>query len=336
MYFKQADIQAVKKYITERSAKLNVVIGARDEAGFNKVINSILKQKKYYEGEQIDPKHMTELKSNVNIAIGNLGDYLIKNADTLKPVMRLSNPVEYLTTAVDALFITAMEKLGCPNMPLFHFDPNIKQTITQSAMAIHRAFVKYDFSGEVVFNQQRDKDAAEVSKEFGRHIEGINNGKKAESVGKMIVEYQALKDRRKNQNVFWRFFHRTENMDRNSLIETMGKAIKDQLPKGMDAINLDEANPALVSRNIADALIRGEVEGAGPQRLDRKTILKLYGCAPSDEHIPDQEKSIDEYSHKISLGRDEKFLNDVMGADNVNVNQAPKGKVFIHPGLVKD
>ena len=72
MYFKQSDIQEVKKNITERSTKLNVMIGAKDEAAFEKVINSILKQKKYSEGEDIDKKHMTALKSNVNIAISNV------------------------------------------------------------------------------------------------------------------------------------------------------------------------------------------------------------------------------------------------------------------------
>ena len=36
-----------------------------------------------------------------------------------------SNPVEYLVTAVDSLYITAMEELGFPNMPIMHFIPCI-------------------------------------------------------------------------------------------------------------------------------------------------------------------------------------------------------------------
>jgi D-mannonate dehydratase len=82
--------------------------------------------------------------------------------------------------------------------------------------------------------------------------------------------------------------------------------------------------------------MKEEVEAAGPSRLDNKSILKLYGCVPSDEHIPDQGKIIDEYSHKISLSKNEQFLNDVMGKDNVNMNQVPKEKVFTDPSLVKD
>ena len=288
MYFKQSDIQAAKKYITERSVKLNVVIGATDEVRFNKTITNMLKQKKYYEGEQIDPKHMNALKNNVNISIGNLSEYLVKKADKLKDTTDLSNPVEYLITAVDAFYISAMEQLGCPNMALFHFDPNIKNTLAKSAMAIHRAFVKYDVSKDDAFKQQRGKDATEVSKKFESYKEGIKKGKKAESIGKMIAEYQALKDRQKNHNGFWRFFHRTENKDRNALIEKMGKFIREQLPEGMKKIDLNEVIPAVVSRNIADALIRGEVEVAGPRRLDPTTATQVFGCSPVNEEIANQ------------------------------------------------
>ena len=326
MYFKQSDIQEAKNYITERSAKLKVVIGATDDARFNKTITNMLNQKKYYEGEQIDPKHMTALKTNVNIIINNLSEYLVKNADTLKDTTDLSNPVEYLATAVDGLYIRAMEQLGCPNMALFHFDPNIKNTLTKSAMEIHRAFVKYDVSREEAFKQQRGKDAADVSKEFERHIEGINNGKRAESVGKIIAEYQALKDRQKNHNAFWRFFHRTENKDRNALIEKMGKFIRDQLPEGMKKINLDEVIPAVVSRNMADARIRGEVEVAGPRRLDPTTAARVFGCSPVNEEIANQQKLFDEFSQKVRLSKDEKFLKDVNGIDKAKTNNAPKSE----------
>lgn len=336
MYFNRGDIQAVKNYITERSAKLNVLIGAKDEAGFNKAINSILEEKKYYEGEEIAPKHMTELKSNVNIAIGNLCDYLIRNADTLKVTTDLSNSTEYLATAVDAFFITAMEKLGCPDMPIIHFDKDIKKTLEESALNVSRSFLTFDNSKERALDQQRGKDAKEVSNEFMLIAEGIKNGKKAETVGKMIAEYQALKERQKNNNVLWRLSHRTECNDRNALIEKMDKLIREHLPDGMKNISLDDASPNSVSRNIADELIRSEVEAAGPDRLDDKSILKIYGRTPSGEHILKQEKIIGIHSDKISLGKDERFLNDVMGSDNVKLNQAPKQKEFSKPSLLKD
>jgi hypothetical protein len=219
-----------------------------------------------------------------------------------------------------------MEQLGCPNMPLFHFDPNIKNTLTKSAMEIHRAFVKYDVSREDTFKQQRGKDASEVSKEFERHIDGIKKGKKAESMGKMIAEYQALKDRQKNHNGFWRFFHRTENKDRNALIEKMGKFIRGQLPEGMKKINLDEVIPAVVSRNIADALIRGEVEVAGPRRLDPTTATRVFGCAPVNEEIANQQKLFNEFSPKEQLSKNEKFLKDVNGTDKVKTDNVPKAE----------
>ena len=60
------------------------------------------------------------------------------------------------------------------------------------------AIIFISLKKENTFKQQRGKDAAVVSKEFGRHVDGIKNGKKAESIGKMIAEYQALKERQKN------------------------------------------------------------------------------------------------------------------------------------------
>ena len=167
-------------------------------------------------------------------------------------------------------------------------------------------------------------------------MDGIKKGKKAESMGKMIAEYQALKDRQKNHNAFWRFFHRTENKDRNALIEKMGKFIRDQLPEGMKKINLDEAIPALVSRNLADARIRGEVEVAGPRRLDPATASRVFGCSPVNEEIANQQKLFDELTQKVPLSRDVNFLNDVIGSDNVNMNQVPKEKAYTNPSLVKD
>ena len=324
MFFKKEDIQEVGRNVAHKTMMMNVVIVGEDRDRFNSLLDKILKEKQYSEGEKINDKHMTAIKSNINIIIGNLSDHLVKYAHRYKDSMELSNPVECFSTAVDSLFISAMEKLGCPNMPIVHFDPEIKKTLEESAMKVHRSVVTFDISKENTFKQQRGKDAAVVSKEFGRHVDGIKNGKKAESIGKMIAEYQALKERQKNHTAFWRFFHRTENKDRNALIEKMGKIIKGQLPAGMKGINLDEAVPNLVSRNIADALIRGEVEMAGPKRFDPKTAAQVFGCSPANEEIEYQRKLFDELSNKEQMSKDVNFLNDVIGADNANKNNVSK------------
>ena len=142
----------------------------------------------------------------------------------------------------------------------------------------------------------------------------------------MIAEYQALKERQKNHNVFWRLFHRTENKDRNALIEKMGKFIRKQLPEGMKKINLDEVLPVAVSRNIADALIRGEVEAAGPRRFDPTTASQVFGCSPANEEIANQQKLFNEFSQKEQLSKDEKFLKDVNGTDKEKTNNVPKSE----------
>ena len=78
MYFKRSDIQNVKNHITKHANELNVLVGAKDDESYNKTLNTILKTKQYYEGEQIDQKHMAVLKKNINNIIINTSNYLIK------------------------------------------------------------------------------------------------------------------------------------------------------------------------------------------------------------------------------------------------------------------
>lgn len=321
MYFKKTDIQAANNFVMTRTQDLNVILGTEDTERFKKVINNIRKSKQYYEGEKIDTMHFNALKSNINIAIDNLSKYLIKNVHKYKEYVDYTKPVEYLLTAVDSLYITAMEELGCPDMPFIYSEKDIKETLAKSAINIHRNYVTFDISKDDIFKQQRKKDADEVSKNFKNHIKEIENGKKAESMGKMIAEYQALKERQNNHNVFWRMFHRAENKARNELLKKMDKTIKELLPEGMKFINLDEANPSEISRQIADARIRGEIEVSSVKRFDPETVSQVFGCSPETEEIPDQYKLMEEFSKKMPMSEDVNFLNDIIGMDNEKINQ---------------
>ena len=317
MFFLISDIQNVKNHVNNRVDSLNIVFGQDDYDRFNQTIENILGQKKYAEGEEIDPNHIAEIKNNINIAISNLSDHLSQNARSVNGVASLSNPVNYFATAVDALYITAMEKLGCPNMPIIHFDPNVKKTISEAAIKVHNSLVSYDVSRDNTFKQQRGKDANVVSRDFGLLIDGIKNGKKAESMGKMVAEYQALKARQNGHGAIWRFFHGKENDARNILLEKMSDKIKALLPDGMGNINLDEVNPSWVSRNIANARIRGEVELVGPKRLDAKGVEQAYGCAPADEEIVKILKEFSNLEQKEPMNKNANFLNDIIAKDDV-------------------
>lgn len=320
MFFKRSDIQKANDNVMDRVRKLNVIIGKADQKRFNDTIGNILLSRKYREGEDIDKDHMEVLKSDINTAIDNLGKHLVKNVQRYQNTVDLSNPVEYLVTAVDAWFVSAMAQLGCPNMPLPHFDPVIKQTLTQSAIEIQRSYVSYNISKGETFSQQRGKDAAEVSKIFEQHAAKIKGSGKPEAVGKMIAEYQALKERQNNHNVFWRIFHRTENRDRNELLKKMSEEIKKALPKEMEKLDLDKANPFDISRKIADARIRGEVEVAGPKRYDAQTAAQVFGVTPSSEEISEQQKLFDELSQKEPMSKDTNFINDIIGTENAKPN----------------
>ena len=147
-------------------------------------------------------------------------------------------------------------------------------------------------------------------------MKGIKEGKKAESAGKMIAEYQALKERQRGHGFFWRMLHRTENQARNDLIEKMGNAIQELFPSQKGKLDLDALDPALTSRRFAEARLRGEVEVAGPNRLDPTKAEKIFGCAPATEHIANQYKFFEQHSQKVSMSKDANFVKDIIGNDN--------------------
>ena len=324
MYFKKSDIKDVKNYITKHANAIKVMIGTADEERFNQTINNILEAHQYKEGEKIVPEHMEALKADLNIAISNLSGYLVKNSGVLKEIMDLSEPTDYLATAIDGFYIKAMEKLGCPDMPLFHFDENIKKIVEESAMKIHRSFVSYDISKDVTIEQQRGKNADVLSKDLSRNMKGIKEGRKAESVGKMIAEYQALKARQSNHGFFWRMFHSDENKARNDLIKQMNKLIKSVLPDGMKRINLDNADPAAISREIADAQIKMNANSIAAKRFDPKTSSQVFGRSPVDKDIEEKNKISIESNQKEQMSKDMNFVNDVMGVNDAKTNNVAK------------
>ena len=206
-------------------------------------------------------------------------------------------------------------------MPIFIFDPDLKQAVISASIDIHKSFVKYDMTKEATYKNQRGKDAIEVNKTFNENMLALRNGEsKSRTVGNMVAEYQALSKRQKDHNAFWRFFHKQENIDRNNLLAEMKNAIKNALPEGMKNVDLDKVKPAEVARELVNARIRGKVEIAGSERMSEKGMMRIYGCKAAVEAEPPVSE-VENFLLKEPMNRFELFMNDISDKSTTAVTE---------------
>ena len=315
MFFEREKIKSVRAHIHSHATAINALISTTDVTTFEITLNSINDVKQYDQGEQIDAEHLAELKSQVKTSLTHLTNYITTAAkDSKNPMQPIADPADYLLTVTDYLYVMAQEKLGCPNIPLFIFDQDIKNTLEKSALAIDRSFGKYQMTKEAAFIAQRGKNADEVKKNFQKHMIEFREGTdKATHIGEMIVEYQALKERQSNHGAIWRFFHPGENKARNSLLKGMKQTISGALPKGMK-IDLTKETAADVAQRFADARIRGTVEVAGLNRMDDQKAEKIFGHPLANDALIEQASASLENDIKEPMNLDVDFIKDVNGA----------------------
>ena len=315
MYFERSKIKDVKKYVMKHAKSINVVRLTDDEDAFLAALESISMDKKYKQGEDINQDHLEALKPWVENAVRNLAGVAISDLKNPKnPMTQIEDPVDYLTTLTDYYYVLAMEKLGCPNIPIFVFDSNIKKTIETCALAIDNSVPKYNFSTETEFTQQRGKNAKELQKKSIEHRTAISNGhNSAKHMGELITEYQALKMRQANHGSIWRFFHKSENKARNALLKSMEKTIKSKIESVFGKkvyTNLDALNPSEIARKLADARIRGNVEMMGMYRLDSKTA-EIFGQPSADQLMLQQKEIENSINNKMPMSTNEEFMADI-------------------------
>ena len=315
MFFEREKIKSVRAHIHSHATAINALISTTDVTTFEITLNSINDVRQYNQGEQIDAEHLSELKSQVKTSLTHLTNYITTAArDSKNPIQPIADPADYLLTVTDYLYIMAQEKLGCPNIPLFIFDQEIKKTLEESALAIDRSFAKYKMTKEAAFIAQRGKNADEVKKNFQNHMNAFRKGAdKPTHIGEMIVEYQALKERQSNHGAIWRFFHPGENKARNSLLKKMKETISGALPQGMK-IDLTKETAADIAQRFADARIRGIVEVAGPNRMDDKKAEQIFGHPAANDALIEQASASLENDIKEPMNLNEEFIKDINGA----------------------
>ena len=254
MFFERGKIKQAQKKANERYKDLGVRLDPIEVNNFKAIVNSLASVKTYKEGEKIRPEDLEMIGENVNSLLLNMTatvSGMIKNKK-----LKVSDPVDYLMTATDCLYLLAMDRLGCPDI-IVGFSDSVKKTIADSAIAIHRVSVSFDdITKESAFTAQRGKDAAVLwAGEIGNTIRNIENAAPG-SVGKLHAEYQALVQRQEGHGRIWRFFHKAENEARIALMEKMKEALNKKLEKKYD---LDKSTPKSIARAVAEVNVEKNV-----------------------------------------------------------------------------
>ena len=327
MYFRRGDIQKVKKHIRQHAKDIGLLIFKDYVTIFLNELKDITKNKKYNEGEQIDPSDMQKLYPWIELAIKKYTGAVIVDAKNPKePMESIADPTDHLLTITDYYFALAQEELGCPNMPLFLFNEKIQKLVERCALNIDNAFPKYNYSVKAEFNSQRGKNANELQGRFNDHREAIEKkNNTAKHMGELICEYQALKARQKNHIGLWRAFHRGENKARNALLKSMENTITSTInkvfPKGMYS-DVNSLDPSEIARKLADARIRGNVAVAVSYRTETKTE-EIFGC-PEGGSIKDaQMNKSNEFIGKEPMSNYKSFMDDVV-ENNSSIVEPPK------------
>ena len=190
MYFRRGDIQKVKKHIRQHAKDIGLLMFKDYVTMFRHALEGITKNKKYNEGEQIDPSDMQKLYPWIELAIKEYTGAVIVDAKNPKePMEPIADPSDHLLTITDYYFALAQEELGCPNMPLFLFDQKIQKTVERCALNIDNAFPKYNYSVKAEFNSQRGKNANELQGRFNDHREAIEKkNNTAKHMGELICD----------------------------------------------------------------------------------------------------------------------------------------------------
>ena len=281
MYLTKEQIKIAQEKTYEKCREYNIPFPTIYLQDFDQTLSAF--ENKYKEGTQIEKEDLAlfgeKTAGLLRFMTGVMREQAQKGERTKMP-----RPEEFVMAATDYLYLQCMEKLGCPNIPVA-FNDNVKKVMTACARELHRNYVKFDFSKEKAFKEQRRIDADKLlAGKVGENLRDINEGRvNLSKIGRLIADYQALTERQKRHTGIWRFFHGKENEARNALIGEMRASLKKVLGPNVD---IDKAIPAEVSRKLAFDRIDNNIEKAIYDRIEKMDLV--YGV----DKISDNSKSI--------------------------------------------
>ena len=315
MFFELTEIKYATSYVQKRAHNMGINFSIDDirtlgimatQINENRIING---KGAYTQGAEIDPEDQKNIRDTVQSFVEKEKEKLLANANKPdSPLKSITNTAEYFATFADFYYVKAMSLLRCPNMPLFMFDKGFRKTIEDSAIAVNGSVTKYhDITTQDAYTRQRYKNAKDIEKDCKSIFDNIDHKLYTpKNVATLLSEYQALKIRQSNHGIIWRLFHRSENNARTEMLNKMETHIKKALPAPFKDINIDKATPQYLGQEIAEYVIKRNVDNAITDRFENKTET-IYGCQAINEFKIEQHKE----NGKMPLIDETDIINDV-------------------------
>ena len=301
MFIKKENVDEVLKLATNNCEEYNIQdrFDAMQMIAFNNLLDNIAKKNIYQEGTKISESDLNDIKEKVNFFIIDIAGDLEKKEHELDKIDRMYfNGFNTLMAATDYLYAHAMKKLGCPDIPPSFGDDvtkNVQKYAKSLDTKIRKAYYDEDYSAKTYFDNQRKKNADVVRFNNKSLISDCKSSlANPEQLAQLVAEYQALVLRQKGHGRIWRFFHGSENEDREQLLEDMKEAITKAV--GED-INLDpeEKTPSEIAALLNNKLI----DKKGIDDFNHEGFTKRLKCSnmiginnlPKENVLEEQEQN---------------------------------------------
>ena len=248
MYIKPQYAKIALKNADAKRKAQGIVFDPKDIAAYRAKLKEVAKNNEIKEGTELDFIIYYAIKQDINSLIDRLVSGVEHKSEEFRKNVKAS---DYVLAAHDYLLALATIELGSPDIPTDQLGTNFARW-TETVV---EANPNYGISATDTYEKQRRIDAKQLlASKIQPLMDGLNNRQtKAESLGKLIAEYQALYRRQANHNAIWRLFHLTENAERTTLLKEMEQVIKAELVNILD-LDIKTADPTEVARALEETL----------------------------------------------------------------------------------
>ena len=300
MYIKQNQLRTAIDNAQEKCDLLNVQLSRVQIVKYTDVLRKMAENHKYQEGERISDEDFETIWDEIQGILEFTADKTIEmHQENSKEFEQGISSVDYMVAATDYLFALTMNHLGSPDMEVL-FGADIQQVMGLSALNIQKEFVKYDMDTQKTYEKQRGQNAYDLrDSAVGMRIAALNIAEnmiqvKTKDLAQLIADYQALQKRQEGHGAIWRFFHSTENKERNALLQDMEKALTKHLG---DEYNLKTVIPASIADDFAEEHLLNYMEETVNARAN--DIEKVYGLK-DDKKKNESEKEISDVRQALN------------------------------------
>ena len=322
MYIKSKYAKIALKNADAKRKAQGIVFAPNDIKAYREKLKKLAAENVISEGASLDYTIYYAIRTNINSMIDRaIEDVRSKDEEFRKNV----SASDYILAAHDYLLAMATIELGSPDIPA----GEIGRSFASWTENIIEVKPNYSISSDDTFNAQRRIDALDLTKnKIEPLLSGLNRREtKAENLGKLVAEYQALARRQANHNWIWRLFHSTENSLRTTLLKEMENTIKQNLGELFIDIDVEDAEPTEIAAAVEQTLQNKRLTSA-TKLYNSANVASVYGFSEYVINEKNNEQALNDINAELDI---EKILDE-----NKKDYNASKGIFDDEPDVIVD